>query len=81
MLINMIQTKRRQKNKTKAKVIRIIHGTDQEHRRNYSYAVLSEMRGFISDASGWVLFYDCCSDRGSTSGLYYDVENLLYRYV
>ena len=80
LLMGMIQIKRRSKNKSKAKVIRLIHGGEEAHRRNYSYAVLSELSGFISDSSGWILFYDCCSDRGSTSGLYESIESLLSRY-
>jgi len=27
------------------------------------------------------LFYDCCDDRGSTSGLFRKVETLLHRYA
>ncbi len=81
LLMGMIQVKRRSKNKSKAKVVRITHGGIEEHRRSYSYAVLSELSGYISDSSGWLLFYDCCDDRGSTSGLYRDVETLLNRYA
>jgi len=81
LLMGMIQRNRRASNeKSKVKVIRIIHGEDSDHRRNYSYAVLIELFGYISNASGWMLFYDCCSDRGSTSGLFADVESLLNRY-
>lgn len=80
LLMGMIQNKRRSKNKTKAKVVRIIHGGVEDHRRSYSYAVLSELSGYISDSSGWLLFFDCCDDRGSTSGLFRYVESLLKRY-
>jgi hypothetical protein len=81
LLMGMIQIKRRAKDKSKAKVVRIIHGGVEEHRRSYSYAVLSELSGLISDSSGWLLFYDCCDDAGSTSGLFEKVESLLGRYV
>jgi len=80
LLMGMIQIKRRAKNKSKAKVIRIIHGSVDDHRRSYSYAILTELGGYISDASGWLLFFNCCDDRGSTSGLYEEVETLLDRY-
>jgi hypothetical protein len=81
VLMGMIQVKRRTKDKSKAKVVRITHGTDAEHRRSYSYAILAELSGYISDSSGWLLFYDCCDDRGSTSGLFREVETLLNRYI
>ena len=81
LLMGMIQIKRRSKDKSKAKVIRIIHGKAEEHRRSYSYAVLTELSGYITDSSGWLLFYDCCDDRGSTSGLFREVETLLNRYT
>jgi len=81
LLMGMIQIKRRTKDKSKAKVVRITHGTDEEHRRSYSYAILAELSGYISDSSGWLLFYDCCDDRGSTSGLFRKVETLLHRYA
>jgi len=76
-----IQIKRRSKDMSKAKVVRIIHGGIEEHRRSYSYAILAELSGYISDSSGWLLFYDCCDDRGSTSGLFKKIESLLNRYV
>ena len=81
LLMGMIQIKRRSKDKSKAKVIRIVHGEAEEHRRSYSYAVLTELSGYITDSSGWSLFYDCCDDRGSTSNLFMEVEALLYRYI
>ncbi len=81
LLMGMIQVKRRSKNKSKAKVVRIIHGQPDEHRRSYSYAVLSELSGFISDSSGWLLFFDCCDDQGSTSLLFSHVELFLNRYL
>lgn len=81
LLMGNIQLRRRRgTEKSTAKVIRIIHGKESDHRRDYSYAVLVELGGYISDASGWMLFYDCCSDAGSTSGLYRDIEILLDRY-
>jgi len=81
LLMGMIQIKRRSEDKSKAKVVRIVHGGAEEHRRSYSYAILTELSGYISDSSGWLLFFDCCDDRGSTSGLFQKVETLLARYV
>jgi len=81
LLMGRIQIKRRSKDKSKANIIRIIHGGVDEHRRSYSYAILIELSGYISDSSGWILFYDCCDDRGSTSGLFKKVESLLSRYA
>lgn len=81
LLMGMIQIKRRSKDKSKAKIVRIIHGGVEKHRRSYSYAILVELSGYISDSSGWLLFYDCCDDRGSTSGLFEKVESLLSRYA
>ena len=81
LLMGIVQIKRRSKDKSKAKIVRIIHGGVEEHRRSYSYAILVELSGYISDSSGWILFYDCCDDRGSTSGLFKKVESLLNRYA
>jgi len=81
LLMGLIQIKRRSEDKTKAKVIRIVHGGAEEHRRSYSYAILSELSGYISDASGWLLFFDCCDDRGSTSLMFKKVEDLLAKYI
>ena len=81
LLMGMIQMNRRSKDKSKAKVIRIVHGEAEDHRRSYSYAVLIELSGFITDSSGWLLFYDCCDDRGSSSDLFRGVEVLLNRYT
>ena len=82
LLMGLIQIKRRRStDKSKAKVVRIIHGGDEEHRRSYSYAILVELSGHISDSSGWLLFYDCCDDRGATSGWFQAVETLLHRYT
>lgn len=81
LIMGMIQIRRRREVKSKAKLIRLIHGEINAHRRGYSYAVLVELGGLISDASGWILFYDCCSDRGSTLGLYRDIESILNRYM
>jgi len=81
MLMGMIQARRRHEKKSKAKVVRLVHGAADDHRRDYSYAVLAEVGGLISDASGWMLFFDCCSDRGATAGLFRVVEETLTRYV
>jgi hypothetical protein len=81
LLMGHIQIKRRSGDKSKAKIIRIIHGRAEDHRRSYSYAILSELGGYISDASGWLLFFDCCDDRGSTSIMFKKVETLLARYM
>jgi hypothetical protein len=81
LLMGMIQIKRRAREKSKAKVIRITHGSDEEHRRSYSYAILVELSGYISDSSGWLLFYDCCDDAGSTLVLFHKVETLLRQYA
>jgi hypothetical protein len=80
LLMGMIQMKRRSKDKPKTKVVRIVHGEVEEHRRSYSYAILAELSGYITDSSGWLLFYDCCDDRGSTAGLFLKVETLLNKY-
>lgn len=81
LLMGMIQIKRRSRDKSKTKVMRIVHGEVEEHRRSYSYAILTELSGYITDSSGWLLFYDCCDDRGSTAGLFRKVETLLDRYT
>lgn len=84
MLIGLAETvrelQREGEKDRKVQVIRLVHGSPIEHRRDYSYAVLVQVGGIFSDASGWMLFYDCCSDAGSTSLLYKQAEDYIDRY-
>jgi hypothetical protein len=65
----------------KIQMIRLIHGDAEDHRRDYSYGVLIGLYGIMSDASGWMLFWDCCADQGSTSKSFKDFEESLQEYV
>jgi len=81
LLIGLIERKRQLGSEKKLQLVRLIHGSPIEHRRDYSYAVLVELYGKISDYSGWLLFYDCCSDAGSTSESYRFAEQYISRYL
>lgn len=81
MLIGLVERKKELEATEKVQLIRLIHGSPIEHRRDYSYAVLVELYGTISDYSGWILFYDCCSDAGSTSPGYELAEEYIGRYL
>lgn len=50
----------------KPKIIRFKH--PQEVGNNYSYAILIEGYGVISDFSGWVLFFNCATDYSGFGG-------------
>jgi len=80
MLIGLVELRQKLGMEGKVQVIKLTHGSPIEHRRDYSYAVLVEVGGFLSDASGWILFYDCCSDAGSSSLLFKQAEEFLGKY-
>ncbi len=75
-----VEIRRRNKVNEKTKIVRLIH-KDDTRGSTYSYAVLMEVSGFISDASGWLLFFDCCYDYtgNGVSGLKY-VEGFIDEY-
>lgn len=81
MLIGSVEMRSELGIEDRLKVIRLVHGSTSEHRRDYSYAILIELYGAISDASGWILFYDCCSDAGSTAHWYATAEQYIQRYL
>lgn len=80
MLIGLVELRQKLGMEGNVQVIRLIHRSPIEHRRDYSYAVLVELGGFMSDASGWILFYDCCSDAGSSSLLFEQAEEFVRKY-
>lgn len=49
----------------KVHVIRLVHPTGEPNRHDFSYAILVDVLGILSDYSGWLLFYDCCYNSGS----------------
>jgi len=63
-LAGSIEIKRTLGNPEKTQVIRLIHPIDA-YKNYFSYCVLMEVTGLFSDASGWILFFDCCYDTGS----------------
>lgn len=83
MLMGLVEIGRSLRKRDKeytVRVIRLIHGSQLADRRDYSYAVLVQVGGIFTDSSGWILFYDCCSDAGSTSLLYEEAENRIRMY-
>jgi hypothetical protein len=53
-------------------VIKIAHPQEGGIGNNYSFAILLESFGFISDSCYWLLFYDFATDYSGTGGAYYD---------
>ncbi len=82
MLIGSVRLQGTRKRKDSLKIIRLMHPTGYERRHDYSYAVLSGVTGTfgLTDYSGWLLFFDCCADAGSTSPLFRVAEQYLRRY-
>lgn len=82
MLIGSVQLRKTEKNKNRIRVIRLIHSTGNERRHDYSYAILAGLVGShsLTDYSGWLIFFDCCADAGSTALLFRDAERYLRRY-
>ena len=67
---------------SKDKIIQVckcIHPNDRGN--DYSYGILIERKGVLSDNSGWILFVNCCGDYSGFSGyLYSTVEKYLQKY-
>lgn len=70
-LTGTVEMRKKVKNTDEVRVIRLKHPVDKEGNENdYSYALLVEVYGSLglSDASGWLLFFDCCGDYSGTAG-------------
>ena len=70
-LTGTVEMRKKVKNTDEVRVIRLKHPVDEEGDENdYSYALLVEVYGSLglSDASGWLLFFDCCGDYSGTAG-------------
>jgi hypothetical protein len=82
VLVGSVQLRRARRQNDTLRVIRFVHPTGSEHRRDYSYAILAGLVGSygLTDYSGWLLFFDCCADAGSTSALFQDAERYVRRY-
>lgn len=50
------------------RVIRIRHPLGRSDHADFSYAVLLEASGTLSDYSGWLLFYNCCGNYSGFGG-------------
>jgi len=53
--------KRQSQTPSPLQIIKLTHAKGIQ-RNTYSYAVLMGVSGWISDASGWLLFFSCCYD-------------------
>lgn len=64
------------------KVIRFVHPTQDPELQDFSYAILVGVGGShgFSDYSGWLLFWDCCSNYGSSRELYSMAESDIHTY-
>jgi hypothetical protein len=65
LLYGSVEIKRKNGIDEKTQVIKLTH-PESQGRHTYSYAILMETYGMISDASGWLLFFGCCYDHTGT---------------
>lgn len=82
LLIGEIETRKKHENKEKLEIRRIKHPVGFTKGNDYSYAILIERFGtFFSDFSGWLVFFDCCTDYSGFGGTEYaDAEDALKKY-
>ncbi len=83
-LVGSVQIRKDLKSNDKIHIIKLVHPPeDTSERHDFSYGIFISVGSTtgLSDASGWLLFYDCCSDRGSASSGYKFAEDWLSRYA
>lgn len=72
--------KRQSKTPSPIQIIKLTH-PEGDKRNTYSYAILMGVHGWISDASGWLLFFSCCYDFTGTGLTQLDrVDSLILEY-
>lgn len=62
LLAGTAEIKRKFAKGEKACVCKFVHPTKNSDKNSFTYGVLIEIFGSILDASGWILFFDCCND-------------------
>jgi len=67
VLAGTVTLKRMFRNEDKSYVVRFVHPV-AEGKNDYSYAVLIEAYGTLSDYSGWLVFFNCCGDYSGFAG-------------
>lgn len=67
-LVGSVELKRRLGIEEKAFIMRFVHPEKGVKGNNYSYGVLVEAFGTIADYSGWLIFFDCCTDYSGFGG-------------
>jgi len=55
------------------RVLRIQHPIDSSDNCDFTYGILIRTSTQMSDLSGWILFYDCCSQEGGMSNQLYQL--------
>lgn len=79
MLIGEVHRREIIGDQDKIEILRIRHGS--KGRSNYSYGILIESFGFISDYSGWLIFFNCCNDySGNANRMRLEAEDVITRY-
>ena len=79
LLIGNAEIKKKYAEGEKVEIRKFIHPTERGN--YYSYGILIESYGSISDYSGWVLFVSCCEDfSGFSASLYKMIEKYIMEY-
>ena len=68
LLNGAVVFRRRVGNHDPVLIMRVKHPAGGAGRHDYSYGLLLEAHGTVSDYSGWLLFYDCCGDYSGFAG-------------
>ncbi len=80
LLVGAVRLKEALRKNEKTYVVRFVHQV-AENQHDYSYAILVEAFGTLSDYSGWLVFYDCCGDYSGFSGSEHQfAEGILSRF-
>ncbi|MFH1471765.1 MAG: hypothetical protein ABIF85_02610 [Nanoarchaeota archaeon] len=67
--------------KEKTTICRFIHPDKSVKGNDYSYGVLIQVYGSlgISDSSGWILSYDCCTDYSGNGGIEHELAERIIK--
>jgi len=61
-LVGSVELKRRLGIAERSFVVRFVHPEKDVNGNRYSYGILIEAFGTLADHSGWLIFFDCCTD-------------------
>ncbi|WNY22875.1 hypothetical protein MmiHf6_01630 [Methanimicrococcus hongohii] len=68
LLIGSVEFRKRNKNSDKTIIRKFIHPNEKTEGNDYTYGILIESRSILADYSGWLLFFDSCTDYSGLGG-------------